>query len=51
MSKAFNAVYGQDIMQKLTGLAEYMVVVESRSSVQKVAMDRDKAMQEFFQKD
>ena len=50
MSKVFTKVYGQDYMATLEGLNEYMALMESRSSVQKVALDRDKAMQAFFEK-
>ncbi len=48
MSMALNKIYDQDIVSTLPGLDKYMEVMEARSSVQKVALDRDKAMQEFF---
>lgn len=48
MSMALTKIYDQDIVSALPGLDKYMQVMEARSSVQKVALDRDKAMQEFL---
>lgn len=51
ISQATQKIYGQDLVSELVpGAAAYFKTIESRSHVQRVAKDRDAALQAFFAK-
>jgi len=50
LSSATQRIYGEDFLQKITGAADYMSLMESRPHVRKVAADRAAAMSAFFAK-
>jgi glutathione S-transferase len=50
LSSATQRIYGEDFLQKVTGAADYMSMMESRPHVKKVAADRAAAISAFFAK-